>query len=809
MTNHWRDFANADVFLVVGGNPAEAHPCGWRHAYTARDERGAKIIHVDPRYTRTSATADLYAPIRAGTDVAFFNGLIRYIIENELYHDDYVRLHTNASFLVDEGYTFDDGVFSGYDEDERVYDATTWSYQFEDGAEPEVDDGETVDPEENEQLQYAMTDPTLQDPRCVFQLLREHVDRYTPEVVSDITGIPEDKFVEIAELFGSTGTPDRVGNLVYAVGLTHHVTGFQMIRGLAMIQLLLGNVGMPGGGVNAERGHANIQGNTDNAITWESLPGYIAIPRPGLETLDDYLEDVPATQLAGNSINFMGNNYRAFLVSLLKTWYGDAATEDNDFAYSWIPKPEGNASWLTAHHEAYEGRLKGLICFGFNNPVVGPDTNKMLEAVGNLDFLVAMDPLPTGASEFWNAEGLDPAQIDTEVFFLPCTHWVEKDGSFTNSGRWAQWKWKVIDAKGEIKDDHWVLAQLRARLVALYEEEGGAFPDPILNLTWNYSDPLHPDLAEVAREINGRDLETGEQVPAFADLRDDGTTASGNWIYAGSYTEDGNQMARRETTDPTGLGYFHEWAWSWPANRRVLYNRASADADGQPWDPTRSGVRWDGSAWRGDVPDFPADSDPAEGQGAFIMTGEGVGRLFAPGNLTADGPFPEHYEPAETPVDNPVPQGRTFHPTVHLYGDVAETFAPVDGDFPYVCTTYRVTEHEHYVTQHVPYLNETQPELFIELDPDLAADKGIERGDRVRVRSMRGEIVGVAMVTKRMRPLRVAGRQVHQVGVPIHWHYFGGVARNNTAANLLTPFIGDANVRTPEYKGFLVDVEPV
>ncbi len=822
MTNHWVDFKNSDVFLVVGGNPAENHPCGWRWAYRARDERGAKIIHVDPRFTRTSATADVYAPIRAGADVAFFGGLINYILSEERYHADYVKLHTNAAFLVDEGFSFSDGLFSGYDEAAKTYDTATWSYQMEDTP-PGEPGGEGGDSEQGDDLPagtgggeaggdaapFVRQDPTLEDPRCVFQLMKDHFSRYTPEVVADTTGMPREKFLEVAELFSSTGAPDKVGNLVYAVGLTHHTTGVQIIRALGMVQLLLGNVGRPGGGVNAERGHANIQGNTDNAISWEILPGYLAVPRPGLETIDDYLEGVAATGLAANAINFFGNNYKAFLVSLLKDWFGDAATADNDFGYAWLPKPAGNSSWLTAHDEALKGTLQGLICFGFHNPAAGPDSNRMIKSLSKLKWMVAMDPLPTTASEFWRSPGVDPAAIDTEVFFLPCTHWIEKDGSFTNSGRWAQWKWKALEPEGEIRDDHWVLAQLHLRLKRLYEEEGGAFPDPIVNLRWDYSNAGHPDLEEVARDANGYDLETGLLVDTFADLRDDGTTSSGNWIYAGSVTEDGNQMQRRQTSDPSGLGYYHGWGWSWPLNRRILYNRASADADGNAWDPERPGIRWNGRNWIGDVPDFPPTSAPEEGKGAFIMTGEGVARLFAPGTLTTDGPFPEHYEQAESPIVNPVPGGRRErHPIAHLYDGAQETFAPVDGDFPYVATTYRVTEHEHYVTQHVSYLNEAMPEFFIELDPDLAAQKGVTNGGQVKVRSMRGEVQGVAVVSKRIRPLRLAGgKVVHQVGIPLHWNYAGGRRAAASMANLLTPYIGDATTRTPEYKGFLVDVE--
>ena len=838
MTNHWRDFKNTDVFLVIGANPAENHPCGWKWAHVARDERGAKIIHVDPRFTRTSAIADLYAPIRAGTDIAFFGGLINYILEKNLYHDDYVKLHTNASFLVKQDYDFDDGLFSGYDEAKKTYDPTTWDY---DRLPPVVPTAATPAPSTQPAsggasslgpaaggaaapvvaapaappapVAYAKTDPTLQDPRCVFQLMKAHYSRYTPEKVSEITGMPVEKFNKIAEWFGSTGVPEKVGSIVYAVGLTHHVTGVQIIRALGLVQLLLGNVGRPGGGVNAERGHANIQGNTDNAISWEILPGYLAIPRPGMNTMAEYLAKVPSKASSPNAVNYFGTNYKKFMVSFMKSMYGDAAQADNDWRYSWLPKPGKNSSWLTIHDEARQGTLDGLFAGGMSGVTIGPNSGRMSESLGKLKWLVVMDPLPTATSEFWRQPGTDPATIDTEVFFFPCTHWIEKDGSFVNSGRWAQWKWKVLDAPGEVKDDNWILGQLYLRLKELYEKEGGTLPEPILNLKWDYSNPGNPSLDELAQEINGFDLTTGLRLKGFADCKDDGTTSAGDWLYSGSYPPEGNLMQRRGTTDPTGLGYFHQWAWSWPSNRRILYNRASADAAGQPWDKTRPGIRWNGKTWVGDVPDFSPTSPPSDGKGSFIMTGEGVGRLFAPGTLTTDGPFPEHYEPMESPVHNALSKTQN-DPAVFLYKDAKDSFAAVDSEFPYVATTYRVTEHEHFVTQNVPYLLEAMPDFFVELHPDLAKEKGITNGGKVKVRSKRGEVVGIAMVTKRITPLKVGGKIVYQIGIPVHWHFASGkgpgsgqIRPSPEMANLLTPYVGDANVRTPEFKGFLVDVE--
>jgi formate dehydrogenase major subunit len=811
MTNHWVDWKNSDAFIVIGANPAENHPCGWKWAHVARDTRGAKIIHVDPRFTRTSAVADIWAPIRAGTDVAFFGGLINYVLENNLYHEDYVKLHTNASFLLSPDFEFNDGIFSGYDAKERIYDPTSWAYETTEPAKPQTSGPQGLaqaSQRTTEEATIAKRDPSLQHPRSVFQYLKRHFARYTPEVVSQVTGIPQEKFLEIAKIFGATGKPDKVGNVVYAVGLTHHTMGGQMIRAIAVLQLLLGNVGMPGGGVNAERGHANIQGNTDNAQSWEILPGYMRAPTPGLEKLDDYVEENASKPASKDTLNFFGSMYKNFTVSLLKQWFGPAATKANDFAYSWLPKPDKNWSWMTIHDEARAGRLEGLFNGGMSSVNIGPDSNRIIESLSNLKWFVIMDPLPTASSEFWHAPGVDPADVQTEVFFLPTTHWIEKAGSFVNSGRWVQWKHPALPATEGIRDDTYILAQLFLRIKALYEKEGGAFPDPILHLTWNYSSADNPPLEEIAQEINGRDIDSGLQLETFLDAKDDGTTAIGNWIYVGSWTEAGNQMDRRGTTDPTGMGYFHEWAWSWPANRRVLYNRASADAKGEPWDPERPGIRWDGTLWVGDVPDFVPDSPPEDKLGAFIMTGEGVGRLFAPSSLMLDGPVPEHYEPTESPIDNLL-SGTRRDPASFLYEGAAASFADDDSEFPYVATTYRVTEHEHFVTQHVPYLVEAMPDLFVELPVELAREKGITNGGRVRVRSKRGEVIGMAMVTKRMRPLRIGGNKVvYQVGIPVHWHYAGGTGKGKAAqmANLLSPYIGDGTTATPEFKGFLVDV---
>ena len=820
MTNHWRDIKHADVILINGANPAEAHPVGFQWFVKAKLDPtkgpgaggGAKMIHADPRYTRTSAVSDMYLRIRTGTDVAYFGGLINYVLQNNLYHADYVKNYTNASFVVKQGFDFNDGLFSGYNQTARTYDISTWGYETE---------GAPLDGAPGTTQAKAKRDLTLQDPRSVFQLLKKFYSRYTPEMVSGITGIPAAQFLEVAKIVGEMGRPDKVMTIVYAVGLTHHTTGGQLIRSGAVLQLLLGNIGRPGGGMNAERGHANIQGNTDHAISWENLPGYLRIPAPGQKTLDDYVAASAAKKSDPNSWNFFGTNYRNFIVSLLKAWYRGAAQKDNEFAFHFLPKPGTNSSWMSIYDQALKKKMEGVILSGMTATSIGPDVNQVMQALSNLKWLVVMDPLPTTSSEFWRAPGMDPATIQTEVFMLPTTHWIEKDGSFTNSGRWAQWKEQVIPPEGEARHDHWILADLFDRVKTMYRQQGGKFPDPLLAMTLDYNDPKKPQLAEIAKEINGKDLATGKQMTSFANLKDDGTTTTGDWIYTGSYLDSGNLMKRRagvqdaKTNDPTGLGFYPNWAWSWPLNRRVLYNRASADADGKPWDPKRAGITWDGTKWAGDVPDYPATMNPHDPAAwlPFIMNGEGVGRLFS--NSMIDGPFPEHYEPVESPVTNPLHASNSASPVAFLYDQAsgrANRFGTPQ-EFPYIATSYRLTEHEHYVTQHVPHLVQLQPEPFVEIPWELAQSKGIKTGDKVRVSSKRGKIEVLALATKRLGSMTVAGQKVFQIGIPIHWGYVGIPADSDPnhgrywMANALTPFVGDANSRTPEFKAFLVNLE--
>lgn len=793
MTNGWTDVANADVILVMGGNPAENHPVGFRFAMQARLERDARMVCVDPRFNRTAAVSDLYVPIRAGTDIAFLGGLIHWALEHGNYHADYVRAHTNAPFLVHEGFGFADGHFSGWDTGAGTYDRSTWSYEM--GA-----DG------------YARVDPTLQHERSVFQHMRRHFARYTPERVAGICGCSAAEFEAAAEVITSTGTAGRAGTILYALGWTQHSHSVQLIHAAAMLQLLLGNVGIPGGGVNAQRGHSNIQGATDMGA-WNMLPGYLKMPRAGQQRLRDYLADNTPRPLRPDAMNYWSRTPQ-FMVSLLKAYWGEAAGPDNDHGYHWLPKVAEGAdhSWGSIFDDMAAGRMQGLISFGMNPVANGPNSRKMLRALGQLDWLIVVENFDTETASFWRARELAPdaypdapvpADIGTEVFLLPAGCFAEKDGTFVNSSRWLQWKEAALPPPGEARNDQEIIARLLLAVRDLYASEGGANPEPLLLMNWDYGNRTCPDLAEVAREINGQAVIDGAQLDGFGQLRDDGTTRCGNWLYSGSYTAAGNRMARRGLEDTTGLGLYPEYAWSWPANRRVLYNRAGLDAEGRPWDEARAPIRWQGGRWHGDVPDYRADAAPTEFS-AFIMLPEGVARLFAP--ELVEGPFPEHYEPAESPVDNPLHAAVSSNPlarVLHGQDDALGTAA----EFPYVAITYRLTEHFHYWTKHVASATMLQPGFFVEVPAALAADKGIATGDAVSVRSARGEVRGPALVTTRIRPLLVAGRTVYQVGLPIHWGFLGRVT--GPLVNNLTPSVLDPNSGTPEYKGFLVDLQRV
>ncbi len=811
MTNHWVDIKNTDLVLIMGGNAAEAHPCGFKWVTEAKAHRKAKLIVVDPRFTRSAAVSDYYAPIRAGSDIAFLGGVINYLLTNDKIHHEYVRNYTDFSFLVKDEYAFNDGIFSGYNPEKRSYDKSSWGYQIgKDG--------------------YVITDPTLQNPRCVYQLMKAHYSRYTPDMVATICGTPKDAFLKVCEMIAETAAPNRTMTILYALGWTHHSQGSQIIRTGAMVQLLLGNIGAAGGGMNALRGHSNIQGLTDLGLLSNLLPGYMTLPGDAEQDYKTYIEKRAFKPLRPGQLSYW-SNYGKFFVSTMKAWYGDAATAENDWCYHWLPKLDKGYDILQVFENMNQGKMNGYICQGFNPLGSAPCKVKVANGLAKLKYLVIIDPLATETSEFWQNHGeyndVDPAKIQTEVFRLPSTCFAEEDGSLVNSSRWLQWHWKAAEPPGDAKGDQEILAGIFLKLRELYRKEGGAFPDPILNLTWKHRQPYAPAPEELAKEFSGRALKdvtdpkdpakvlvkAGEQLNGFAELRDDGSTACGCWIFSGAWSEKGNLMARRDNADPFGIGQTLNWAFAWPANRRVLYNRASCDVAGKPFDPTRKLIAWDAAVgkWTGsDIPDFKIDSAPDEGMSPFIMNPEGVARFFAVDKM-AEGPFPEHYEPLESPIAaNPLhPKNdlAKFNPAARVFKDDWSSFGTPD-QFPYVGTTYRLTEHFHFWTKHVRLNAIVQPEQFVEIGEELAKEKGIKAGDHVRVKSKRGFIVAVAVVTKRVRTLDVDGKKVHTVGVPLHWG-FTGLAKNGYITNTLTPFVGDANTQTPEFKSFLVTLEKV
>jgi formate dehydrogenase major subunit len=802
MTNTWQDIKNANVVVVMGGNAAEAHPCGFKWVIEAKIENAAKLVVVDPRFTRTASVADMYAPIRPGTDIAFLNGVIRYLLEKDTIQHDYVRAYTNAGLIVKDGYAFEDGLFSGYHEESRSYDKSSWDYELDEQG-------------------FAKVDDTWQHPRCVMTLLRKHVNRYTPEMVSRICGTPQDKYLQVCEMIATTAVPDKAMTSLFALGWTQHSVGAQNIRTMAMVQLLLGNIGVAGGGMNALRGHSNIQGLTDVGLMSNQMPGYLELATDGEKTFDEYMKTRQFKPLRPGQVSYW-QNYRKFFVSFQKAVYGDAARADNDWAYDWLPKLDIPLYDIIKAFEMMDkGEMNGYICQGFNPLQAFPDRGKIRRALGKLKFLVTMDPLDTETSRFWEDFGpqnpSDPARIQTEVFQLPTTCFAEENGSLVNSARWLQWHWKAADPPGQAQSDIWIMSGIFHRMRELYRREGGAFPDPILNLTWDYTNPTDPDPEELAKDMNGRALTdikdasgavtvaAGKLLDGFAELRDDGTTASGCWIFAGCFTEKGNQMARRDATDPREQGIAPNWAWAWPANRRILYNRASADLAGKPWNPKKPVIEWNGQQWSGiDVPDYTPTTKPSDGVGPFIMNAEGTGRLFALDQMV-EGPFPEHYEPLESPSPNILHPKVSSNPAARVFADDRADFGS-SSEFPYVGTTYRLTEHFHFWTKHALINAILQPEEFIEIGEVLAKEKGIEQGGWVRVSSKRGFIVCKAYVTKRIKTLTVDGKPTHVIGVPLHWG-FTGQARKGFGANTLTPSVGDANTQTPEFKAFLVNVE--
>jgi formate dehydrogenase major subunit len=819
MTTNLIDLQNADVIMATS-NMAENHPVGFQWVMKAK-ERGAKLIHVDPRYTRTSAAADMHVPLRSGTNIVFFGGLIRYAIEKSLYFKDYVVHYTNASFLIDPEFktpTDLDGLFTGFDPAKKAYDRSSWKYQMDGEGNPK-------------------RDLTLKDPQTVFQLLRRHYSRYTLEMVEKVCGIPRAKFEEMAQLYCSNSGPDKTGTITYALNLTQHTNGVENIRALCMLQLLLGNIGRPGGGVTALRGHANVQGATDLELLYHELPGYMAMPlrdqHPDLKT---YLEK--ETPKGG-----FWTNKPKFFVSLLKAFYGDAATKDNEFGYQWLPKRASADAYSHQHMfvDMYEGKIKGFLADGQNPAVGGPNAKLARAAMAKLDWLLVVDIFLTETAEFWMAPGTSAKDIKTEVFFLPAAPAAEKDGSLTNTMRLIQWHDKAVKPPGDVRSDADFFCGLAHRLQKMYAGSKKDRDKGFLAANFTYgSKPDEPEMVEVLKEINGVATEDitdkdgkvvykkGQPLNTFAHLTDDGKTTSGCWIYTGVTVEgaDGklvNKAAARKPADDKDY-LAHGWGFAWPANRRILYNRASADLSGKPWSEKKKLIWWDPSApgqkpedkgkWVGmDVPDFNAflAPDAKNGDKPFIMRTDLVGGFFGPLN---DGPFPEHYEPVESPTRNLLSKQQS-NPVAKIWKvpDQKNDLAPVGSpDYPYVITTYRLTEHHlsGVMSRYLPMLAELHHSHFAEISHELAKELGIENGAKVTVLSPRGKVHVTAMVTHRIKPFIVDGKTVHQIGVPWHWGWKGVEelpGSKGDITNDLSATVGDPNVYIQETKAFVCNVK--
>src|SRR4051812_26475628 len=818
----------------------EAHPVGSRWAMKAR-ERGAKIIHVDPHFSRTSAVADIHVQIRAGSDIAFLGGLIHHIIETESYFRDYVVNYTNAATIINEDYKGPEdleGLFSGYDAETGSYDRSSWTYE---GGEVASAAGlrEHATQAFDEKTGAGMltgaveSDPSLEDPRCVFQLMKRHYSRYTPEMVEKICGVKEEDFLRVAQTLIEASGRERTSVLVYALGWTQHSSGVQMIRAGAIVQLLLGNIGRPGGGVMAMRGHASIQGSSDIPTLYDLMPGYLPMPRAADDdlTLEGYIE-------GSGSKRGWWCFFDKYIVSLCKAYFGDAATAENDFGFPWLPKISGNHSHYETSVRALDGGLDGLFVMGQNPAVGSAHSGLQRRALARMKWLVVRDFAELETARFWKdspevrSGELRPEHIATEVFLMPAASHIEKEGHFTNTQRLLQWRDKALDPPGQARSELHFMHHLAKRVMAHYADSDDAKDWPLRNLHWDYPElePYDDPSAEaVLKEIGGYDVSTGRPLKGFAELANDGTTACGVWIYSGCFADGVNQPRRREPgdiDDPEGGWVSPEWGWAWPANRRLLYSRASADPDGNPWSERKKYVWWDREAgkWTGyDVPDFPVDKPPdyrapndakgmeaISGDDPFIMMSDGRAWLYTPSGLL-DGPMPTHYEPFESPVPNELYPAVGTNPVVIRWERAENPVVPVaDPDYPVVASTFRLTEHHTAgaMSRNLPWLAELQPEMFVEIDPQLAAERGIEDGDWMTVETPRAEIEGHAKVTNRVRPMRLGDKLVHQVCLPWHWG-FARTSEEGTAgdsANDLVVLSADPNVSIQESKAFCCNV---
>jgi len=796
---------------------AECHPVGFRWVMKAK-ERGATIIHVDPRFTRTSAVADIHVPIRVGTDIAFLGGIVNYILANERYFREYVVAYTNAANLIKEEFRDTeelDGLFSGYGE--GAYEPDSWQYEGCDVVPPAGQKEATSDLEARDPkavLAKGISEPrdeSLQHPRCVLQILKRHFARYTPQVVSDVCGIPPEKFHQVAEALCNASGRERTAAMCYAVGWTQHTVGVQYIRTAAIIQLLLGNIGRPGGGIMALRGHASIQGSTDIPTLFDLLPGYLPMPMVAhAKNLAQYLS-------THRSDSAWWSELPKYVVSLLKAWFGEHATEANDWMFDALPKLSGDHSHMATIALMADKQVRGYFVMG-ENPVVGTVGGPLQrKGMRELDWMVVRDFAPNETAEFWKSGEVAPEAIRTEVFFFPAAAHTEKSGSFTNTQRLLQWHHKAVEPAGDARSELWFAYQLGKRLKAHYAQSTLARDRPMQAVTWSYPEERDggPQPEAVLREINGYDLSTGSVVEGFKNLKSDGSTASGCWIYAGAFANGENQTARRVPHTEQSV-VAPKWGWAWPANRRILYNRASAAPDGTPWSERKKYVWWDEAQqkWVGeDVPDFIVDRAPSyrpsadatgtatiRGDAPFIMQADGRGWLFAPSGIV-DGPLPTHYEPQESVIENPL-YSQQCNPVRLQWKrrDNPYHAAYRDRRYPYVLTTFRLTEHHTAggMSRWLPWLCELQPELFCEVSIELAAELGIENGGWATLRTARAEIECRALVTRRLSPLHLGGTTVHQIAVPYHWGSIGLV--KGDVVNDLFPLVGDPSVHIPESK---------
>ncbi len=855
MTNHWIDIRNSDCIMIIGSNAAENHPVSFKWVTVAK-ERGAKLISVDPRFTRTSSKADIYAPMRSGCDITFIGGMIRYILNDmqtlspteraEKYNMDYVANYTNAALVINSSFegAFDashPGRFVGYTENpadapSKVggYDKSSWGYA--DTATPASDSAV---------VNNSWTSWSDLNPKCVLRLLWENYQAYTPEKVSEVTGCPVDTFNKVCETYAKTGAPGKAGTIMYAMGTTQHTYGTQNIRGYAILQLLLGNIGVAGGGINALRGTSNVQGSTDMCLLSHILPGYLAVPKHTHQSLEDYKNMAAGAKgivtpqgLAGDKsaswwwYNNDDPNYMKYIVSLLKAWWGDNATADNGFCFNYLPKVTSGHDYthIGTFEAVANGTVKGMMVWGQNPAVGGPDSEGERKALEKLDWLMVSDLFETETAAFWKRPGANSSSISTEVFLLPAACSYEKQGSISNSGRWAQWRYKAVAPIGEAKPDLAIIDELVLKLKEKYAGESGPTADPINKLFWNYRSSESPDEADAnvaAKEYNGYDWATGTALTSFGKLKSDGSTCSGNWLYCGMYDADGNNKAKARDPEDASLnqiGLYSGWAWCWPINRRIIYNRASVDFDGQPWDSAHPVIKREDGAWKGDVPDggWPAINEAAPGEKflPFIMHREGVGKIWGPGR--AEGPLPVAYEPWESPIEENLVTGVAkgteakatpgFHNPCCYVGELGGmNQRGTSSEYPCVGMTYRVSEmwQAGQMTRNHPWLIELQPEVFAEMGEELASDKGIKNGDKVRVSTARGYVDAVAIVTKRFQRLTIGGKKVDQVGVPWHYGYIGMANAPHSSGNILTPHVGDANTTIPEYKTFLCKVQKI